>query len=75
MAAKGTQQNPLLAELPDGGSVVVKVDGAEVTIPVDARQFSTGSVGYFVQSKVAGAKGRRYQLNLTATLIGSKPQG
>lgn len=66
--------NPLLAELPEGATVVVKLDGAEATVPVEARQFKTGSVGYFVQGKVAGAKGRRYQLNLTATLIGSKPE-
>lgn len=66
--------NPLLESLPvDGAGVTVSLDGAEQTLPLEARQFSSGSVGYFVQTKVIGGKGRKYQLNITATLVNSKP--
>ena len=62
------------AALPSGATVRIMLDGAEVQVPLNAREFSTGSVGYHAQGKVDGADGRRYQLGITATLIGSKPK-
>jgi len=64
--------------LPDGASIVLNVDGAQGTISMARRddgthRFSTGSAGYFGIAKLEGQDGRRYQVNVTATLIGSKP--
>ena len=55
------------------GSITIELDGAVVTAPLAARTFSSGSVGFHAQAKVVGADGRRYQLGVNATLIGSKP--
>ena len=55
------------------GSITIELDGAVVTAPLTARTFASGSVGFHAQSKVVGADGRRYQLGVNATLIGSKP--
>ena len=60
--------------LPDGASVVLRIDGAELTLPIDARTFKSGSLGYYGQTKVSGADGRRYQVGITATCIGTKPK-
>lgn len=65
--------------LPDGAAVRIIVDGAEMTLPLTARddrdggkgRFSSGSAGYHGQTKVVGANGT-YQLGLNVTLIGSK---
>ena len=61
------------AVLPAGARIMLVVDGAEVAFNLVAREFSTGSIGYHTQGKLEGETGRRYQLNVTATLIGSKP--
>lgn len=61
--------------LPDGATLRIVVDGAEVALNLTPREFSTGSIGYHTQGKVEGQGGRRYQVNFTATLIGSKPAG
>lgn len=61
------------AMLPAGASVRIVLDGAELVLPLNGREFSTGSLGYHGQTKVDGADGRRYQVGVTATLIGSKP--
>jgi hypothetical protein len=66
--------------LPDGASLKLTVDGAEVTVgltPRDDREggkgrMSSGSVGYNLTTKLEGADGRRYQVGLNAVLIGSK---
>lgn len=69
MAAKNTA-----VELPEGATVVLKIDGAELTLPMEARTFKSGSRGFYGQTKVQGAESRRYQVGITATLIGSKPK-
>ncbi|MDR2151064.1 MAG: hypothetical protein LBO67_09740 [Spirochaetaceae bacterium] len=39
------------------------------------REFSTGSVGFYVSEKITNPKsGERYQCSLSFTLIGSKPK-
>lgn len=68
-ASKGPEAYGII----EGGSVTLKLDGAEVTMPLDPRTFSSGSVGFYQQGKVQGSDGRRYQVGVTATLIGSKP--
>lgn len=60
--------------LPEGASLRLVVDGAEVTIPLTRKQFKTGSIGYHAQAKVEGSEARRYQLGLNLTLIGSRPK-
>jgi len=59
---------------PTQGSVALKVDGAEMTVPIGAKQFASGSRGYFWQGKVEGSDGRRYQTQVSLVLIGSKPK-
>lgn len=74
-----TPDDPMV--LPDGASIRLVVDGSEMTLPLTARddrtggrgRFSSGSAGYHGQTKVDAADGRRYQVGITATLIGSKP--
>lgn len=63
----------LAAIAAEAASLALTVDGGSVTVPLTARRFSTGSAGYHWQGKVDGQDGRRYQVNITATLIGSKP--
>ena len=45
------------------------------TIFAHNKEFSTGSVGFFVSDKITNPdSAERYQSSLTFTLIGSKPQ-
>jgi hypothetical protein len=44
------------------------------TMYAQAKEFSTGSVGYYVSDKTTNPQsGERYQCGLSFTLIGSKP--
>jgi hypothetical protein len=44
------------------------------TLFAHAKDFSTGSVGFYVSDKITNpASGERYQCGLSFTLIGSKP--
>ncbi|MDR0402050.1 MAG: hypothetical protein LBH35_00515 [Treponema sp.] len=44
------------------------------TLFAHAKDFSTGSVGYYVSDKITNpASAERYQCGLSFTLIGSKP--
>jgi hypothetical protein len=44
------------------------------TIYAQAKEFSTGSVGYYASDKTTNPQsGERYQCGLSFTLIGSKP--
>lgn len=56
-----------------GARLALDVDGGSVSAPLRARRFSTGSAGFHWQGKVEGSAGRRYQVNVTVTLIGSRP--
>jgi len=44
------------------------------TLYAHAKEFSTGSVGYYVSEKLTNPEsGERYQTSMNVTLIGSKP--
>lgn len=51
---------------------VLKIAGQEVALPLNAKQFSTGSRGFHASGKVQ-TEGGKYQVNVLAVLIGSKP--
>jgi len=71
--ATTTAKDRTLAELQGtGGKVELEADGGMVRASLTARAFSTGSIGYGWQGKVEGTDGRRFQVNITAVLIGSK---
>ncbi|MDR2608959.1 MAG: hypothetical protein LBC57_11270 [Treponema sp.] len=45
------------------------------TLIAQAKDFSTGSVGYYASDKITNpTSGERYQCGLSFTLIGSKPE-
>lgn len=47
---------------------------AAAAVMMNPTRFSTGSVGYRGQGKVVGDNGKRYQVQVIATEIGSKPK-
>jgi hypothetical protein len=56
--------------------IIIKDSSDKVwsTIYAQAKDFSTGSVGYYASDKVANPESaERYQCSLSFTLIGSKP--
>ena len=52
-------------------AVAGQIDGQ--TIILNARKFSTGSTGFYGTGKVV-IDGKKYQVNMQAVLIGSKPE-
>jgi hypothetical protein len=52
--------------------VTVEVAGATGTIVADAKQFKTGSRGFYGQGKVQAPDGRRFQVSVNVVEIGSK---
>ena len=63
--------NTVIATITDGNG---KTWG---TVALDAKQFSTGSVGFYGNGKVMNPANpeAKYQVGFTLTLVGSKPQG
>ncbi|MDR2073197.1 MAG: hypothetical protein LBP60_07175 [Spirochaetaceae bacterium] len=56
--------------------ISIKDAGGKVwsTVYAQAKEFSTGSVGYYASEKTTNPEsGERYQCSLSFTLIGSKP--
>ncbi|MDR0878719.1 MAG: hypothetical protein LBN21_11750 [Treponema sp.] len=56
--------------------IVIKDSSGKVwnTVYAQAKEFSTGSVGYYASEKAVNPEsGERYQCGLSFTLIGSKP--
>lgn len=51
----------------------IQIDGVVSTIQLNPKSFKTGSTGYHGFGKIDTGKGK-YQLNIVAVLIGSKPQ-
>jgi len=47
--------------------------GKTYEFPVVAKQFQSGSVGFWTGGKLNVSFDERYQIGLNATLIGSKP--
>ena len=58
-----------MAEL---AKVTIEVAGRTATIIADAKQFKTGSRGFYGQGKVEGTDGRRFQVSVNIVEIGSK---
>lgn len=52
----------------------VIIDGMTQTLLLNAKDFKTGSKGYFASGKLDCGNGKRYQLSVQAVLIGSKPK-
>jgi hypothetical protein len=52
--------------------VTIEVAGRTATIVADAKQFRTGSRGFYGQGKVEGTDGRRFQVSINIVEIGSK---
>lgn len=61
-----------MAEL---AKVTIEVAGRTATIIADAKQFKTGSRGFYGQGKVEGTDGRRFQVSVNIVEIGSKGKG
>ena len=49
------------------------IDGKKLELILKAKIFSTGSKGFWAGEKLAMNDGRRYQVQVQAVLIGSKP--
>lgn len=58
--------------VPDG-KLTLEIKGHEETYPVNAKEFKTGSRGFFASGKFTAKDGRRYQLVVNIVEIGSKP--
>jgi hypothetical protein len=56
----------------ESAKVIIEVAGATATIMADAKQFKTGSRGFYGQGKVEGTDGRRFQISVNIVEIGSK---
>jgi hypothetical protein len=56
----------------ESAKVIIEVAGAKATIVADAKQFKTGSRGFYEQGKVEGTDGRRFQISVNIVEIGSK---
>jgi hypothetical protein len=69
--AKRDPQAPKFLEITVKGND----DKVWATIYAQAKNFSTGSVGYYASEKITNPEsGERYQCGLSFTLIGSKPE-
>jgi len=53
--------------------IALDIDGGTLGLTMSPRTFSTGSLGFSAQGKVIGDDGRKYQVNVNAVLVGSKP--
>ena len=53
--------------------VILTIDGSQnVPMGVKAREFKTGSVGYYAWGKITHPNGKRYQVSMNLVEIGSK---
>jgi len=53
-------------------NAVITIEDVETPIVAPYKEFSTGSKGFYSSSKIDMGDGRRYQVGLTITRIGSK---
>jgi len=51
----------------------LEIEGAVQTIPLAPVRFKTGSTGYRGIGKVRVGEGKKYQVIITAVLVGSRP--
>ncbi len=61
------------SDAPDA-TAQLNADGASLPVTLERRTFSSGSVGFYGQTKLVSPDGRKYQVGITMTLVGSKPQ-
>ena len=54
-------------------TATIIIDGKKLELILKAKNFSTGSKGFWAGQKLAMNDGRRYQVQVQAVLIGSKP--
>ena len=53
-------------------NAVITIEDVEMPIVAPYKEFKTGSKGFYASSKIDMGDGRRYQVGLTITRIGSK---
>lgn len=56
----------------ESAKVTIEVGGATERITAQAKQFRTGSRGFYGQGKVQATDGRRFQVTVNIVEIGSK---
>jgi len=54
-------------------TATIIIDGKKLELILKEKKFSTGSKGFWAGEKLAMNDGRRYQVQVQAVLIGSKP--
>ena len=54
-------------------TATIIIEGKKLELILKAKDFSTGSKGFWAGEKLAMSDGRRYQVQVQAVLIGSKP--
>ncbi len=56
----------------ESAKVTIEVGGRVETIIAEAKQFKTGSRGFYGQGKIKDSDGRRFQVTVNIVEIGSK---
>lgn len=57
------------------GNAVLMLDGISYPMRLTPKEFSTGSIGYFMSGKANGGElGKGFQVSGNVVQIGSKPQ-
>lgn len=56
----------------ESAKVTIEVGGRVATITAEAKQFKTGSRGFYGQGKIEDSDGRRFQVTVNIVEIGSK---
>ena len=54
-------------------TATIIIEGKKLELILKEKNFSTGSKGFWAGEKLAMNDGRRYQVQVQAVLIGSKP--
>ncbi len=54
-------------------TATIIIDGKTLELILNEKEFSTGSKGFWTGDKLTMSDGRRYQVQVQAVLIGSKP--
>lgn len=65
---------PLEVEIPEEIVAEIQIKGKKTSVTIPLKKFSTGSVGFFSSSKIETGENERYQVQIQAVLIGSKPK-
>lgn len=57
-----------------GATLTLKIGDREETFRMEARRFATGGGGFFCQGKVTDSEGRKYQVTVPMSVVGSSPK-